>query len=57
MCIVACIYLFSLLIKITLIMLKEIRNCRFLEGLIKRKRNEKREKKLEKDDKCEGSLL
>lgn len=52
MCIIACICLVSMLVKITLIMLKEIRNWRPLERHIrsKRKRNEK-EKKLEKNEK------
>lgn len=42
-----CMYLFiNVLARITLIMLKEIRNCRFLEGHItnKRKKNEEEEK-------------
>ena len=52
MCIMACICLVTMLVKITLIMLKEIRNCRLIERHIrsKRKRNEK-EKKLEKNEK------
>ena len=59
MCIIACICLVNTLVKITLIMLKEIRNCRLLERHIrsKRKRNEKEKKSWKKMKRCESSLL